>query len=158
MNTTGVISHTTPKTTLAAIRPYSNLLHYLGSRIQQLLKKINYIKSGELLITEQGQQYALFDSAIAITTLHIQRMKARIPPGTQLLVFVSDHFQPMYGQLEIICQQSGLSFVDGVAAQVVAQEQQGKTVRTIDGYHWNEAGHQVVADALYRPLKMALAE
>ena len=155
-NTSGAMYYGVPLSLLKKIKPYSTLIYFLGSRFQNICKQFNWTASGERKIAEQGRAYALYDSAVAITSLHLARMKQRIPPNTKLLVFVSDHFQPQYNHLAQLCQQAGLTFLDSIAARVVHQERQGQTVRTNDGYHWNEAGHRIVAEALYAPVKAAI--
>ena len=100
--------------------------------------------------------YELFRESVQVTQLILQKWKARIPESTTLLAFVSDHYKPQHGILKQSCQNAGIRFIDSVAYTVYQHKFAGETVHASDGYHWNEAGHRVVAQVLMQPLKAAL--
>ena len=87
---------------------------------------------------------------MAMTAAAIRKMKAALPPGTQIIAFDADHFQPQYDQLARLCRENGVEFVDGIAEALEAAERRGECVRTDDGYHWNDRGNEIGA-AVLRP-------
>ena len=85
---------------------------------------------------------------MAMTAAAIRKMRSALPPGTKIIAFDADHFQPQYDQLARLCRENGVEFVDGIAEALEAAERRGECVRTDDGYHWNDRGNEIGAGVL----------
>ncbi len=108
-------------------------------------------EQAEKIIAEQNERSPLFAKSMALTAAAMQKMRAALPPGTKIIAFDADHFEPQYGQIARLCRENGIEFVEGVAQSLVAAEQRGECVRTDDGYHWNDRGNAIGA-AFLRPV------
>ncbi len=112
----------------------------------------------EKIIAEQNERSPLFQQSMAMTAAAVRAMKASLPPGTRLVAFDADHFQPQYDQLARICRENGVEFIDGVAQSLEAGEARHECVRTDDGYHWNDRGNALGASFLKSALAPKLAD
>lgn len=88
----------------------------------------------------------------------LRRMQSDIGPDARLIAFYDEDVPPLSDALKKACKLAGVELIDTVGPAMMAEEgRQGKFVyRTIDKWHWNDAGHQVVADLLENPLRDAL--
>ena len=154
----GEIVYTTPVPTLEKIKGYSTFVYFIGKKIENIRNKFEFssVEPAEKRIVDKGREFALFDHAADITELILQRFKERIPDKTRFLVFDSDHYQPQYDEFKVMCQKNNIQYIENVGINVKKAQINGAIVRSHDGYHWNEAGHQIVADAIFKDLHKIL--
>ena len=125
---------------------HSQLLYFLLSRIDILASLKG--RSVEDTIKEQGKEFPPFNDAVTITDRLFEMIRTRIPEKTMLLAFCADDAEPYFDEMKRLALKNGMTFIEGVPGEVRKAEHRGVTTRTADGSHWNEAGHQIVADVL----------
>lgn len=134
------------------VKPYSRFAYFMMKKWMTARGSFDRppAEMAEKIIAEQNERSPLFSKSMAMTAAAIRKMKAALPPGTQIIAFDADHFQPQYDQLARLCRENGVEFVDGIAEALEAAERRGECVRTDDGYHWNDRGNEIGA-AVLRP-------
>ena len=136
------------------------VLQWLEQSWRGLLKNLlgREAMVGEYFIATEGRAYATFDAAVGITEKIADKIKARLPAGTKLMVFSADTYQPQLGEFRRIFESRGFLFFDAPAMEVEkARTVEKQVVKSVDGYHWNERGHAIVAGALYPFIRQAMA-
>lgn len=154
----GKTKYVRPVSNLKEVIEYSKFLDLVLSRVD-FLKDAVYGKppaSAEKLIATQKRAYPDYDYAVKATDKIVQKIKERVAPSTQIVAFSSDIFRPQYGDFKKICADHQIDFIDSIAWQVKRAEEAGKVVKSSDGYHWNEEGHQIVAQFLQKKLALML--
>ncbi|GJM35155.1 MAG: hypothetical protein DHS20C18_41560 [Saprospiraceae bacterium] len=159
LNSKDNIIYRTPIPFLEQVKDYSKFIYFIGKKIESIKNhEDDPVKLAEELIAIKGNNYPLFTHSVDITELILKRFKARIPKETQFLVFSADHFQPQYDEFKRICQKNEISFLSGLPFDIERAEKKGIPIRGYDGFHWNEAGHRVVANLLSVELDKILDE
>jgi len=159
LNLKDEVVHKVPLPFIDRIKEYSRFVFFLANRSRKFWKEQIVGKEPDLaekLIAEQGSNYALFNHTLALTQLALKRFKEQTNSQVKLLVFVSDAYQPQYDSFKQICVEQNISFLDGVPFQVQEAYNSGTIVHSHDGYHWNETGHQIIANAILPDLRKAL--
>ena len=106
-------------------------------------------KKAELKIADHHRKYKHYDTAYRITDLILKKVKKVLPDGTQILFFPADAYNPQMNDFSQICIDNQLTVDQAVAHQLnAARFEREEVVFTYDNYHWNERGHEVVAEAL----------
>ena len=145
----GQIQYKTP-TNFSAIREfaasYSEFLYFILNTIDRL--KTPPVNSSENLIEEQGLSYPLFKESVEVTDQLLEKIRARVPPGTPIYAFSTNHGAPYHEEFKRLSDKNGIEFVDGTSQALRAAESKGITTRAADKAHWNNQGHQIVAEVL----------
>jgi lysophospholipase L1-like esterase len=117
------------------------------------------------LIIGRDPSHPQFQEAIAITRMLLGRFKERVGSGRTLLVFTAEGastkettLPAQYQAYMDVAEQTlvrilsalQIPFVAGVPDAVAAAEARGAVVKDMDGAHWNELGHKLVAEAIQR--------
>jgi len=90
-----------------------------------------------------------YDTSYKITDLILKKVKKGLPKETQILFFPADAYNPQMNDFSQICLDNELTIDQTVAHQLnAARFEREEVVFTYDNYHWNERGHEVVAEAL----------
>jgi len=91
--------------------------------------------------------------AVALTTRLMARVAAEMPAGAlRLSISCSTADPDESATWQAMARAAGLQPLPSVSGQVEAAERDGVSVRTIDGFHWNRAGHRVAGEELSRLL------
>ncbi len=100
----------------------------------------------------------LLHRATEKTVALLRKIQSTIGPDAKLIAFYDEDVPPLSDALKRACDLAGVELIDSVGPAMMAEEgRQGKFVyRTIDKWHWNDAGHAVVADLLENPVREAL--
>jgi lysophospholipase L1-like esterase len=125
---------------------YSHFLYFIISKID--IVNANPADPSEEIIRKQGTNYPLFRESVGITEQLIRKIRERIPASTPVLAFDNDGAVPYYDELRRISEKNGIHFIASPAKALADAEHQGIVVKERDNAHWNNAGHQIVADAL----------
>ena len=147
LNLAGEIVYETPLRGREVIKQYSTFLYFLRAKIGNMMGK-RARPFSEKKIAAQGRAYEAYDYAVRVTEVLFQKIIALLPPETQLLVFTADNYRPQYDDFKQICAANDIHLVTEVVEGLTAAAAAGEIIRSADGYHWNEAGHEVVARAL----------
>ena len=113
---------------------------------------------GEYFMATQKRNFKLFDNSIITTNKIINKIKNRLPKHIKLVAFTSDLYQPQLDEFKNIFESNGFNFYTSPALLVQQRENSKLTVRALDGYHWNETGHKLIADGLIKELKPLIKE
>lgn len=148
------------------LRRYSRTWASLQDRFDAIVNK------SERWVPGQVRQYGtarnpenfdeLLDRATEKTVELLRKMQSTIGPDARLIAFYDEDVPPLSDALKRACTLAGIEvgdeLIDTIGPALMAEEgRHGKFVyRTIDKWHWNDAGHAVVADLLEKPLREAL--
>jgi hypothetical protein len=144
------------------LRKYSLAYGALHDRIGSLLF------GAERWVPGQIRQYGksrnpdnfeeLLEKAVVKTADLLRKMKEAIGPDARLIAFYDEDVPPLSDALKRACILADVRLIDTIGPTLMAEEgRQGKFVyRTLDMWHWNDAGHEVVAQVLEGPLRDAL--
>ena len=97
--------------------------------------------------------YPLFSDSIKITEQLLARIRKRTPPTTPIVAFSTDHAYPNFDEFRRMSRNNGIIFLDDIPRALISTEQAGINIRASDKAHWNNTGHQIVADGLQRYLE-----
>jgi len=129
---------------------YSELLYFIITRLDRLRPPPE--KPSETLIREQGMSYPLYRQSVQVTDQLLGKIRARVPAGTPVYTFSTDHGYPYYEAFTSLSGKHGLHFIDGTSQALREAESRGVTTRAADREHWNDEGHRIVAEVLAQNL------
>jgi hypothetical protein len=130
-------------------------LHYLQffAFIDEKLRRISMQYGDESArpeskIAREGLAYTPFQQSVAHTEAMLRMIRARVPQDVHLMAFCSDGYQPQRGQFREMCERLNITWIDGPYPQLERALGADSVIYSSDGYHWNETGHRIVAEAL----------
>jgi|GEM_PF-6654079 len=144
------------------LRRYSKTWGSLIDRYEKIVHKSENWTPGQVRQYGTGRNPAnfdeLLDKATAKTAELLKKMQSTIGPNARLIAFYDEDVPPLSDALKRACKLANVELIDTIGPAMMAEEgRQGKFVyRTIDKWHWNDAGHAVVADLLEGPVRQAL--
>lgn len=115
-------------------------------------------KPAEEKIAEKHFEYKNYKNAYDITGKILKKIKESIPSNIPLLVFPADAYNPQMNDYIQLCRTHKIDYEISVAHKLnEARFGRKEEIFTYDGWHWNERGHEVVADALEDRIKEMLS-
>ena len=107
-------------------------------------------RTGEYYLSTQKRGFKPFDESVKVTEDIVALARERVPGNTKILGFSADSYQPQLDEFARIFEQNGFSFTAAptFAIDSVSYGPGKIAVRAADGYHWNEAGHEIIAKSL----------
>ncbi|TNV75066.1 hypothetical protein FGO68_gene14598 [Halteria grandinella] len=144
------------------MRRYSRAWGSLLDRFDSIVHKAENWIPGQ--VRQYGQNRnpdnfeELLDTATRKTAELLNRMKATIGPDARLIAFYDEDVPPLSDAVKKACELAGVELIDTIGPAMMAEEGRQKqfVYRTIDKWHWNDAGHAVVAEILESPVRSAL--
>lgn len=120
-----------------------------------IIKKIDLLNarpdtSIERRIREEGMDNPLFRESFDVAGQVLKKVKERVPATTEVYAFSSDWGRPYHPEFKRIAEENGIHFIDGNGRALSIAEKKGVTTRAADTAHWNNQGHQIVANTLKR--------
>ena len=154
----GSITHQEAVEWPRSVKKYSHFLYFILKRVGQLRGTFDKppAEPSEKLIAEQNLSYEPYARSVRMTDVVYKKMKALLPPGTKLLVFGADGFNPQYDQFARLSADNGIPFAAGLDNFVRQAEAAGECTRSDDGYHWNNRGNELVAAFLKKEIEKQL--
>ncbi len=153
----GSIRHELPSR-FAALRDFaarhSRFLYFLFTRWDRRMAGMD--PGVEAEIAAQRDAHPGFQRAARTTAEIFRRAAARLPPGTRVVAFDADQSEPYYSTLRAMVEENGWTFVENVGQALLDADAAGEITRWKDRTHWNERGHQIVADRLTEALASQL--
>ena len=132
----------------------SKFLSYLAFKFNVLQQKTNTAAVlAEKKIAEQKRGYNHFDHAVKITDKILEKFRTRIPEEVQFIGFSASIFNPQLSEFQQIFKKHNIPFYAEPALAIQQAQQQKQIVNSADGYHWSEAGHEVIGREIYKVLK-----
>ncbi|NND67580.1 MAG: hypothetical protein HKN19_08335, partial [Halioglobus sp.] len=130
---------------------HSRLLYFILTRLDRLSFKSGVDPGGE----PQGiaSDPEMFNESVQVTQELLHKIRARVAPSIPVYAFATDNSDPYGEQFRHLSTTAGLHYVEEVPASLGFARQGGVNIYSADRQHWNNAGHALVADALYEPLK-----
>jgi lysophospholipase L1-like esterase len=152
----GEISYLQPIATYEKVRAYSRFLGYLMKKWYNARQNIGLKDLAEKQTAEKGLKYDKFAYSVEITDLLLQKIANRLDKKTQLIVFDADNYNPQASTFQQLCEKNKIYYTENPVQGIRVMEHNSITIRAGDGYHWNEAGHQVIARGLMKDLRKFL--
>ncbi len=126
---------------------YSRFLYLILSRVDRLYS--NKETPAETLLFNEGRASPLVKDALDVTAELLREIRTRVPQEIEIYAFTVEYAtHPLYEEFKRMSDLAGIEFIEEVPLALGTQEQKGTVVRAADNAHWNEKGHQIVADAL----------
>lgn len=143
---------------LPPYHPYRVLLNHsrLFRKLDLELMKLQYRFDDPTAVPPELAATVAAERAesVALTTRLMARIVAAMPEGAQALSISCNTTDPDESALwQGMARDAGLQPLPSVSGQVEAAERGGTTVRLIDGFHWNRAGHRLAGEELSRRLE-----
>jgi lysophospholipase L1-like esterase len=130
------------------INRHSRFLYFIVSRLDRL-RVAHSRDTVEVAIESEGRRHAGFLRAVGVTDELMGKVRARA--GTRpIMAFNCVRDEPYDKAFQDISAHHGITYWDDVASVVRAADERGDDVYAADGGHWNEQGHQLVAEAIVR--------
>ena len=146
----GQIYYTTPLTSLQWLKKKIHFYAWLDERLAMAKKTLTGEEPhvGEYYISTFNRQFKPFDLSVRTTENIIKLAKNRIGASSKVLEFTADNFEPQRSEFERIFSKNGNSYTRQPSLAIAEKEYNGGIVRALDGYHWNNDGHKIVANEL----------
>lgn len=146
----GNIEYYRPVTMMKTLAEYSSFMRFLDEKWQNV--SYEYLekdkKVAEHWIINKNRDYEPYAQSIKLTNIIFDKIKATLPEKTKLVGFSADIFEPQAGEFKNIFNKHGFEYSMKPAALVNEAKYFGKIVHSIDLYHWNERGHELIANGL----------
>ncbi len=155
----GSVAYQRPLTNFDKMQEHVWFLKWLEDKWMnaQAAAKSEKPHGGEYFIATQKREYQPFDQSVSITEKIVEKIKTRLPENTVLVGFNADLFHPQCDEFKRIFELNGFAMLDKPAlAVLVAQKHDHKVVKAADGYHWNEKGHELIANGLTLHLRQLM--
>ena len=91
--------------------------------------------------------------SVTITDTLFKRIKSKINGKSNLVFFLSDHFQPQLKIAKEIMKANNISIISENQVLINKAKHDKIPYRSADKYHWNNTGHYLVAMGLIEGLK-----
>lgn len=152
------IEYHLPKPGIGPQVQWSAFLTFIYEKLRHIKKaKTDPEQMAEGLIASQELEYEPFRLAVEATNHHIQLIRDLVGNKATLVAFSSDEFEPQVTYMEKACQQAGIPFFRSPYQAIQEARAQKQVVHSVDGYHWNEAGHRIIAEALLKKIPIPIA-
>ena len=97
---------------------------------------------------------ALKSEAVSTTQFLMSEIRRILPPTTQLITFPASSDDPEELRIwQSISKNAGFIAYPSVSLKVEEAEKNGKTVRVMDGAHWNRLGNKIAGEELVKIIK-----
>ncbi len=153
----GAIAYRMPKPDPLAVRTFaeehSRFGYWLLSRLDALQRSLagKEPRSIEHEIEAEGFQHPGFARSVA-TTDQLMGLVRQRAAGIPIVAFNCDDARPYREAFEQISARHDIAFLTEVSTAIRDAEAEGSVVTVMDG-HWNERGHQLVAERLEEYLR-----
>ncbi len=131
---------------------YSRLFYRIFHSLQKwytLLAKKHYFAMHtveDIIEGEGGANFKDFRVSVNTTELLMRKIKDKAAQ-TPVIAFATDNIEPYFKMFDEIFKRSHITFIDGLPALLVHNENLGVSLFLKNG-HWNKAGHKIVGDFL----------
>lgn len=126
--------------------------------IQERWKNVSYNylekdkKVAEYWIKNKNKNYFPYSNSIKVTNLIFDKVEALISQETRVIGFPVGWWEPQGSDFKKIFLSHGFEFTMKPGMNVFNAKESGEIINSIDGYHWNEKGHQLVSDGIIEAL------
>ena len=146
----GDIFYERPVTNFKKLAGYSSFLHFLYQKWQNI--SYNYLekdkKVAEYWIANEQQNYAPYAQSIKAANMVFEKVKKILPEETKLVGFSADTFEPQAKDFKSLFNKHGFDYTMLPAQLIDKAKAKKEVVHSSDKYHWNERGHQFIANGL----------
>lgn len=146
----GNIEYNRPVTKMKQLAEYSSFMRFLDEKWQNI--SYEYFdkdkKVAEHWIVNDKQNYQPYAESIQLTNLIFDKIKVMLPEQTELVGFSADVFEPQAGDFKKMFNEFGFEYSMKPAKLVNKAKYHKEIVHSVDLYHWNERGHELIAEGL----------
>ncbi len=132
--------------------PYSQFLSFVCKKWETYQAKDQQIAEAYLPL-HKTTPYPPFSKAVSITEQIVHKIKKRLPATTQLIAFSADRMPPSTTEFKRIFEAAGFPFLMKPVNVLRQARADGQVVHARDKYHWNNAGHEIIAKELIEYLQ-----
>jgi lysophospholipase L1-like esterase len=150
----GEVRYIRPVSFYERVLEISRFLKLLDGKVRGLKQKLrprNPI-TAETLIYDHGRKYQDFDYSVKATSKALALMKEKVGSDAKLIAISSGYYIPESQVFEELFREHDIPFFPEPGRAVHDADYFGQSVKTQDGYHWNEAGHLIYAGELVKVL------
>lgn len=151
----GKIQLLSPKESSVQIREWINrrsrFLYFVVTRIDRL-RAAGTRETIEVDIESKGMQHAGFLRTIGITDELMGRVRAKAG-SRPIIAFNCAPGEPYDQAFRDISAHHDIAYWDDIASMVLEAVRRGEDVYAADGGHWNERGHELVANAIAKHVR-----
>lgn len=156
LNKRGKLVYKTPVSFYQKWKKRLLVLTWFDERWENLLHYGQEIRPGEYYISTLKEEYRPFREAVQTTKMIFEKARKRIPEDLPVVFFSADSYEPQMSAMRDIVKAAGFSYEQEPVLLHQEAESNRINIRAIDGYHWNELGHRLVAKGLQERIRAAL--
>lgn len=150
INESGDIFYERPISNFKKLAGYSSFMHFLYQKWQNI--SYNYLekdkKVAEYWIANEQQNYAPYAQSIKLANVVFEKVKKILPRETKLIGFSADTFEPQAKDFKTLFNNHGFDYTMLPAKLIDKAKYKKEVVHSSDKYHWNERGHELIANGL----------
>ena len=136
------------------INRHSRFLYFVVTRLDRL-RAANTRDTVEVDIEAEGMRHAGFARSVRTTDELMGKVRARVG-SRPIMAFDCAQAEPYNQAFRDISTHHAITYWEDVAPVVQAAADRGEDVYAADGGHWNERGHELVAQRLATHLRATL--
>lgn len=137
--------------------PYAQFLSFICKKWENYQAKDQKIAEAYLPF-HKTTPYLPFSKSVLITEQIVQKIKTRLPKNTQLIAFSADRMPPSTTEFKRIFEAAEFPFLMEPVNVLRRARTDGQVVHASDKYHWNNAGHKIMANGLIDYLEPLLKD
>lgn len=135
----------------------SRLSYLVLNRTKMFIKRFNKTGSIEDQIQAMNGNVTSFKDSVEVTKIILKKFKTRFPDASYYAFIADDSFSVIYEELKRVAEEAGFKFIDNVPAKINNLHDSGTEIHAEDGGHWNDLGHNAVAEILAEYFKQELS-
>lgn len=149
-NSKGELSYVRPVTKMKKLAQYSSFFKFVDERWTNI--KFNHLKEenkiAEYFISHDNKDYEPYNTSFEITKKIMEEAAKSFKGKTKIVGFSADQYNPQRADFKVIFESNDLEYSILSSQNIVSAKMNKEVVNSSDQYHWNERGHQLVADGL----------
>ena len=126
----------------------SSLFYNLYQLGDKMLRRMGVIKLGEEWMTQKGLDHIPFRDAAETSEILLGKIKKVVEPDAKIVSFLAENYEPQYSVLKEKVENNSIQFTAENIIRMNKAKTDGKVVFCYDQFHWNELGHQIIAQSL----------
>jgi len=141
----------------ARLREFSKFIDFVFTKIEVIIESNDHKKkvASEDKIIEMGKAYPPYAKGLEVLDFNIKNIKSLIGNEVDILTFPVDTTQPYLADMTAIFEKNGLRVASRIPSIIASQE---VPVFAKDQAHWNEKGHEIASEEIWKSLKTMITK